>query len=145
MTPDQLKARTKAFALTAARFAKRIPRDPINNIMTSQLARAATGTAAAYRAVCRARSRADFINKLGNAIEEVDEASLWLELLEEMEACPRAENRPTDRGSGSADEDLREVTRNRPKATEAPRLVKNRQPSIHKESTVQDRRPKMVH
>jgi four helix bundle protein len=94
MAPDQLKARTKAFAVTAARFAKRVPRDPINNIMTSQLARAATATAAAYRAVCRARSRADFIYKLGNAIEEADEASLWLELLEEMQACPQAETKP---------------------------------------------------
>jgi four helix bundle protein len=48
---------------------------------------AATSTAAHYRAVCRAKSRADFINKLSGAVEEVDESALWLEILREAEIC----------------------------------------------------------
>jgi len=55
------------------RFAKAIPKDHINDEIASQLADAATSTAAHYRAVCRAKSRADFINKLSGAVEEVDE------------------------------------------------------------------------
>ena len=83
MTPEQLRARTKKFAVDVIRFAKTIPKDPIHDEIASQLTDAATSTAAAYRSAGRARSRADFIHKLGNAIEEVDEAALWLELLAE--------------------------------------------------------------
>src|SRR5688572_28417392 len=83
MTPDQLKARTKKFAVDVILFARSIPRDPINSEIASQLTDAATSVAAHYRAVCRAKSRADFINKLGGAIEEVDESALWLEILTE--------------------------------------------------------------
>ena len=46
------------------------------------------------RAVCRARSRADFIYKLGNTIEEADESALWLEILNEAELSPRSETDP---------------------------------------------------
>jgi hypothetical protein len=76
MTPDQLKARTKKFAVDVIRFAKSIPKDPINDEIASQLTDAASSVAAHYRAVCRARSRADFINKLAGAIEEADESAL---------------------------------------------------------------------
>jgi four helix bundle protein len=79
MTPDDLKARTKKFAVDIVRFAKSIPRDPINSEIASQLSDAATSAAAHYRAVCRAKSRADFINMLSGAIEEVDESALWRE------------------------------------------------------------------
>jgi hypothetical protein len=70
MTPDELKARTKKFAVDVIRFAKAIPKDHINDEIASQLADAATSTAAHYRAVCRAKSRADFINKMSGAVEE---------------------------------------------------------------------------
>ena len=87
MTPDDLKARTKKFAVDAIRFAKSIPQDPINSEIASQLTDAATSVAAHYRAVCRARSRADFINKLSGAVEEADESALWLEILAESGIC----------------------------------------------------------
>jgi len=88
MNADDLKARTKKFAIDVILFAKKIPKDFINDDIASQLARAATSTAAHYRAVCRAKSRADFIHKLGGAIEEVDEAALWLEVLTETRIAP---------------------------------------------------------
>src|SRR6185369_520230 len=101
MTPDELKARTKKFAVDIIQFARIIPRDPINDEIASQLTDAATSTAAHYRAVCRAKSRADFINKLSGAIEEVDESALWLEILTESGTCA---NSKTNRLWREADE-----------------------------------------
>ena len=94
MTPEDVKARTKEFAVDVIRFAKAIPKDHINDEMASQLTDAATSTAAHYRAVCRATSRADFINKPSGAIEEVDESAMWLEILVEAGISPRAQTAP---------------------------------------------------
>ena len=94
MTPDDLKARTKKFAVDVIRFSKAIPKDHINDEIASQLADSATSTAAHYRAVCRAKSRADFINKLSGAVEEVDESALWLEILREAQICSGALTMP---------------------------------------------------
>jgi four helix bundle protein len=71
---------------------------------------AATSAAAHYRAVCRARSRADFINKLSGAVEEVDEAALWLEMLTESEICTASATTPLWR---EADELTRILVRSR--------------------------------
>jgi len=49
--------------------------------MGRQLLRAGTSIGANYRAVCRCKSDADFISKLGNCIEESDESGYWLEML----------------------------------------------------------------
>lgn len=89
MTPQELRDRTKKFAVNVLEFAKTsISSDPIDQEIGKQLTRAAGATAAGYRATCRARSRKDFIYKLGNIIEEVDEAALWLEVLVESEIVP---------------------------------------------------------
>jgi four helix bundle protein len=50
-------------------------------VIASQLLRSGTSVAANYRAVCRARSRAEFLAKIGIVLEEVDESAFWLELL----------------------------------------------------------------
>ena len=81
MTAEVLRARTKKFAVDIIRFAKTLPTDPIDRQIAVQLTDAASSVASNYRAVCRARSRADFINKLGISIEEAVEAALWLETL----------------------------------------------------------------
>ena len=110
MTPDDLKARTKKFAVRVIQFARSIPADPINNEIASQLTDAATSTAAHYRAACRAKSRADFINKLDGAIEEIDESALWLEILSESEICATSMTMPLWR---EADELTRILVRSR--------------------------------
>lgn len=51
--------------------------------MGKQLLRCGTSVAANYRAVCRARSRAEFAARMGVVVEEADEAILWLELMTE--------------------------------------------------------------
>ena len=112
MTPDDLKARTKKFAVDVIQFARSIPRDPINGEIASQLTDAATSVAAHYRAVCRAKSRADFIHKLSGAIEEVDESALWLEILTESGISASSKTTPSLEGSRRADADSGQVTRN---------------------------------
>ena len=95
MRPEDLRLRTKKFALDTIRFARiAVPRGPINDEIANQLTRASCSVAACYRAVCRARSRPDFIYKLGNAIEEVDEAALWLEILTEAQICSTSATAP---------------------------------------------------
>jgi four helix bundle protein len=83
MTPAEMKQRTKKFAVDVIRFTSALPRGIATDVISRQLIRAGTGTAANYRASCRAKSRKDFIMKLSNAEEEADESALWLEVLVE--------------------------------------------------------------
>lgn len=83
MTPQELKARTKAFAVRIIKLAGSVPRDQSTQIISRQMLRSATSVGANYRAACRARSRADFAAKLAIAEEEADETLYWLELLTE--------------------------------------------------------------
>ena len=83
MTSDELKKRTKEFAGEVIRFVDSLPKGVAFDVIGRQLIRSATSVAANYRAVCRARSRADFINKLGIVLEEADETLFWLEMLVE--------------------------------------------------------------
>jgi four helix bundle protein len=83
MTPDELKDRTKTFAVQIVEFTKGLPKDPATSVVTKQLIKSATGVAANYRAACRAKSRADFISKLGTTEEEADETEYWLTILVE--------------------------------------------------------------
>jgi four helix bundle protein len=76
-----LRRRTLAPALAAIRLHRAICRMPDARILSLQLVRAATSTGANYRAACRARSRREFIARLGVVIEECDETLYWLELI----------------------------------------------------------------
>jgi four helix bundle protein len=64
---------------------RKVPPSQEGRIIVRQLLRSVTSVAANYRAVCRVRSRADFISKLGVVLEEADESLFWLELLVEAE------------------------------------------------------------
>ena len=81
MSSDELKARTKEFALRIIRLVGALPRNVEGRAISSQLVRCGTSVAANYRAACRARSRTEFIAKLGIVLEEADETQLWLELI----------------------------------------------------------------
>ena len=80
-TSEELKNRTKRFALTVIRLCRSLPRSREGTIIIRQLLRSSTSVGANYRAVCRARSSADFTSKLGIVLEEADETLFWLELL----------------------------------------------------------------
>jgi len=81
MTPEQLKVRTKHSALEVIALVGTLPRTLVAEIVAGQMVRSATSTGANYRAACRARSRAEFVAKIGVAEEEADETQYWLELL----------------------------------------------------------------
>ena len=82
---NDLKNRTKAFALRILKLVDALPKSTAGRALASQIVRSGTSVAANYRAACRAKSPADFISKMGNVEEEADETLLWLELLEESE------------------------------------------------------------
>ncbi len=81
--PEQLRERTKMFALRVIKLFRSLPFKPDAQVLGKQLLRCGTSVAANYRAVCRARSKAEFVAKIGIVVEEADEAVLWLELLTE--------------------------------------------------------------
>jgi four helix bundle protein len=80
-TPEELRERTKAFALRVVRLYRALPLSTDAQVMGKQLLRCGTSVAANYRAACRSRSRAEFIARLGVVVEEADESILWLEML----------------------------------------------------------------
>jgi len=88
MTPEELKARTKKFALRILKLADSLPRSPSGRTLASQIADSGTSTASNYRAACKGRSRKEFIAKLGIAEEEADETQFWLELIMESGLVP---------------------------------------------------------
>jgi len=80
---SHLKDRTKAFAIAIVKLVEAMPRSRNGYVIGNQLLRAGTSVAANYRSACRARSRRDFISKMGIVEEEADETELWLELAAE--------------------------------------------------------------
>src|SRR5438876_6735481 len=83
LPPRDLRERTKAFALAIVRLVDALPRSRAADVIGHQLLRAGTSVAANYRSARRARSRKEFLAKMGIVEEEADESSFWLELLEE--------------------------------------------------------------
>jgi len=81
MTSDELKRRTKQFALRVIRLVESLPKGRTASVIGGQLLRAGTSVGANYRAACRAKSAADFISKMGTVEEEADESLYWMELL----------------------------------------------------------------
>ena len=80
-----LKDRTKRFAIRIVKLFRALPKSDEARIIGKQVLRSGTSVAANYRAVCRARSNAEFIAKIGVVVEEADETVFWLELLGETE------------------------------------------------------------
>ena len=80
---NELRMRTKTFALRIIKMTQAIPSTRVANVINNQILRSATGMAANYRAVGLARSKNEFISKLGIVVEEADETVFWLELLAE--------------------------------------------------------------
>ncbi|MBX9625262.1 MAG: four helix bundle protein [Gemmataceae bacterium] len=85
MTPDELRQRTKQFTLRVMKVVAALPDNAQGRVVAYQLMKAGSSVGANYRAVCRARSGKDFINKLGVVIEEAGEAAFWLEVVGEGE------------------------------------------------------------
>ena len=85
MNKQELLKRTKSYALRVVKAVQALPRDSVSDVLGRQLLRAGTSVGANYRAACRAKSTADFVNKLKIVEEECDESLFWMELLIEAE------------------------------------------------------------
>ena len=83
MTKEQMKARTQRYALRVIKAVQTLPDNRVANVVGSQLIRSGTSVGANYRAACRAKSTADFVNKLKIVEEECDESLYWMELIVE--------------------------------------------------------------
>ena len=81
MTPDEMKQRTRELGLRVIRLVESLPNTRTAEVIGKQLLRCGTSVGANYRAACRARSRPDFIAKLGIVEEEADEILYWIEML----------------------------------------------------------------
>ena len=88
MTEQEMIARTKQFALRVMKLVGALPENIQGRAIAAQLMRSGTSVAANYRAACKARSKAEFISKLGTVEEEADESAFWLELIVEGELLP---------------------------------------------------------
>ena len=84
MTTEELKQRTKSFAVRVTRLVDALPNTVKGRAIANQIMRSATSIGANYRAACRARSRAEFIAKIGVVEEEADESGFWLEMLRDI-------------------------------------------------------------
>jgi len=80
---EQLKERTKRFAIRVVRLFRSLPKTDEAKVIGKQALRSGTSVAANYRAVCRSRSKAEFVAKMGVVVEEADETVFWQELLVE--------------------------------------------------------------
>ena len=88
MIGDELRARTRQFALDVIELCLQLGKDDLGRLIRPQLLRAGTGIAANHRAASRGRSRKEFIGRLSVVIEEADETELWLDLLEARKYGP---------------------------------------------------------
>jgi four helix bundle protein len=85
MNADDLRKRTKWFAVRILKLVSALPNNIQGKAIGSQLARSGTSVGANYRAACRGRSKQEFVAKLGIVEEEADESAFWMELIIECE------------------------------------------------------------
>lgn len=82
MSIEALKNRFKNFAISVATVIQEIPQSTVNRVYSNQLVRSSSSSGANYHAASRAKSSADFINKLKIVEEELDESIFFLELIQ---------------------------------------------------------------
>ncbi len=90
MNSDDMRKRTRVFALRIIRLAESLPNTSSAKVIRNQLIRCGTSVGANYRAACRAKSKPDFVSKMGTVEEEADETIYWMELLVDAEIVKRS-------------------------------------------------------
>ncbi len=80
-TRQDLRARTRDFALRIIRMYSALPKAPVARVLGDQCLRSGTSVGANYREAYRARSKAEFVSKLGDCLRELEETDYWLDLL----------------------------------------------------------------
>jgi four helix bundle protein len=92
--PEDLRARTKKFALRIIRVYSALPKETVTQVLGKQLLRSGTSVGAHYREAFRGKSRADFISKMEGALQELDESQYWFELLIEAGTVSQKQLQP---------------------------------------------------
>ncbi|MDF9825984.1 four helix bundle protein [Ereboglobus sp. PH5-10] len=100
MTENELKQRTKKFALRVLKVVDSLPNTHSGRVIANQLGRSGTSVGANYRAVCRSRSSAEMISKLSVVEEEADESGFWLEITAEHGVMPSKKLAPLQKEAG---------------------------------------------
>lgn len=86
---NDLPVRTKTFAREIIRMYSLLPKETVAQVLGRQVLRSGTSVGANYREANRARSKAEFIAKIGDCLKEADETAYWLELLFEEQLIPK--------------------------------------------------------
>ncbi|MBL0313587.1 MAG: four helix bundle protein [Holophagaceae bacterium] len=86
--PKDLPIRTKEFALRVIRMYSALPKSTVAQVLGKQVLRSGTSIGANYREANRARSKAEFIAKIGDCLKELDETAYWFELLADSAIIP---------------------------------------------------------
>ncbi|HXL80124.1 MAG TPA: four helix bundle protein [Pyrinomonadaceae bacterium] len=94
MNSEDLKRRTKQFALRILKLVAALPNTVQGRTIGGQLVRAGTAVGANYRATCRSRSKAEFVARIGVVEEEADESAYWMELIVEGELLRQEQVEP---------------------------------------------------
>jgi four helix bundle protein len=94
MKDEDLKIRTRKFALRIIRLYSQLPKTMEAQVIGRQVLRSGTSVGAHYRESCRAKSDADFISKIEGGLQELEETLYWLELLNEAEILTKDRLRP---------------------------------------------------
>lgn len=81
---EKFKSKTRTFACDIIKFLEEIPTNNGKRVISYQLIKSSTSVGANYRAMCRARSNAEFFSKCCIVVEEADESLYWLELIEQL-------------------------------------------------------------
>jgi four helix bundle protein len=127
MKPEDLKKRTKQFALRVLKLVAALPKTLAGKTIGGQLVRAGTSVEANYRAACRGRSKPEFIAKIGIVEEEADESAFWMELIIESELLKLALVQPL---LGKANELAKIMASSRKSASESLKTKFNGKSSI---------------
>lgn len=93
MDKKELQKRFKTLAIKTGKFCINLPFNPANKVYVDQVIRSCTSAAANYRSACRAKSKADFVNKLKIVEEELDETMFFYEMIAEFNSEVKKELR----------------------------------------------------
>ncbi len=89
-----LEQRTREFAVRIIRVSMKLPDLPESKVIRNQITKSGTSIGANYREANRARSRADFKNKISICESEASETQYWLEIVRDMGWLPRIRLEP---------------------------------------------------
>lgn len=93
MDKKELQKRFKSLAVKTARLCFKLPFNSANKVYIDQITRSSASSAANYRSACRAKSKADFVNKLKTVEEELDETMFFYEMIAEFNSEAKKELR----------------------------------------------------